>query len=265
MINLSAEFLKIKTYSTHEAFKLWKNSAGENSYDILAKYSFKRSGSLVDLGSGRSELLSYIRKNFAGKYTGIDQSQREIDIANTIDDNHAEFICSSTESIPLASETASTAISHMFFHMLIDPKPTIKETARILKNGGELIFLIRNPSPPSGVHSEIAKYIRSEIESTRPDLFKIFLQHRPMNEERVSNIFKVSFSTVETKNIELHRFITPEEGFNMWNGMFPLTQLTEKEKRPIAQKILNILDKKSDINGQINYSTYFSLYRLKKL
>lgn len=96
----------------------------------------------VDLGTGTGRMLSV----FADCYRsgiGFDLSREMLAVARANLDaagiDHAQVRLADILSLPLQSDSADIVCIHQVLHFLAEPESAVREAARVLKSGGELI------------------------------------------------------------------------------------------------------------------------------
>ncbi len=105
----------------------------------MSDYFFKKfenfyKGTLVDLGCGEAPYKEYFLQ-FVDRYIGVDWSSSYHNLK-------ADVISNLNEKIDLDDEIADTAIAISVLEHLYDPHKFLKETYRILKNGGYFIIQV---------------------------------------------------------------------------------------------------------------------------
>ncbi|MCW2921304.1 MAG: uncharacterized protein JWL76_1178 [Thermoleophilia bacterium] len=103
------------------------------------------SGSVaVELGSGAGYVSAWLARAGA-RVTGIDISDGQLATARRLQEQHTldniTFIQASAEAVPLPDASFDLAISEYGACLWCDPYLWVPEAARLLKPGGELIFL----------------------------------------------------------------------------------------------------------------------------
>ncbi len=99
---------------------------------------------VVDLGCGTAYFSSWLARRRA-RAVGIDNSPAQLTTARRFQDEFGlrfPLIHASAEAVPLADATFDLAISEYGAAIWSDPYLWIPEAARVLRPGGELIFLV---------------------------------------------------------------------------------------------------------------------------
>ncbi len=105
----------------------------------------KDHNSVVDLGCGNGRLYNFLRKHRKIKYTGVDNSEKLLDIAKQ--NFKTTFIKGDLIEIPLESKSKDVVTAIASFHHLPTKtlrKTCLKEIHRILKDDGTLIMSVWN-------------------------------------------------------------------------------------------------------------------------
>lgn len=98
---------------------------------------------LIDLGCGTGYIGAWTMRR-GGRPVGIDNSAAQLDTARALQvefDLHFPLIHGSAENVPLPDESFDVAISEHGASGWCDPHLWIPEAARLLRPGGQLIFL----------------------------------------------------------------------------------------------------------------------------
>ena len=115
----------------------------------------------IELGCGTGYVSSWMARRGA-RVTGIDNSERQLETARRLAREHAvplTLIHGSAESVPCPDASFDFAISEYGAAIWCDPHVWIPEAQRLLRPGGELVFLGNAPlatlcMPPSGASCE---------------------------------------------------------------------------------------------------------------
>lgn len=133
------------TYDKY-TFRYFMRRAQKDSISTISKKNF----SVLDVSCGTGEGLLMLREKTNGRIEGIDISEEMLKIAKEkIKGKNITLKKANVEKLPYDDETFDAVISTEAFHHYPNPKIAVKEMARVLKKGGELIitdpdFLIFN-------------------------------------------------------------------------------------------------------------------------
>lgn len=97
----------------------------------------------IELGCGTGYVSSWLARAGA-RVTGIDVSDEQLTTARRLREQHeleVEFVQASGEALPFADASFDLAISEYGVCLWCDPHLWVPEAARVLRPGGELIFL----------------------------------------------------------------------------------------------------------------------------
>jgi SAM-dependent methyltransferase len=97
----------------------------------------------IELGCGTGYVSAWMARRGA-RVTGIDNSPAQLDTARRLQREHGlEFplLLGNAETVPLPDESFDVAISEYGASIWADPYKWVPEAARLLRPGGELIFL----------------------------------------------------------------------------------------------------------------------------
>ncbi|MEL7130437.1 MAG: metalloregulator ArsR/SmtB family transcription factor [Pseudomonadota bacterium] len=99
---------------------------------------------IVDIGTGTGRMLALFADR-AGRLDGIDFSHRMLTVARanleSAGISHAHVRHGSASALPYDDGSTDLVIIHQVLHYIDDPKPVIREAARILKPGGQLLVV----------------------------------------------------------------------------------------------------------------------------
>jgi ubiquinone/menaquinone biosynthesis C-methylase UbiE len=105
----------------------------------------------IGIGSGRN-LPFYSRK--VARVIGLDPSAKLLSMARanlSADSGRCDFIEGSAEAIPLQNESVDTVVTTWTLCSLPDAHQALRETRRILRPGGRLLFVEHGRAPDPGV------------------------------------------------------------------------------------------------------------------
>jgi SAM-dependent methyltransferase len=117
---------------------------------------------IIELGCGTAYFGAWLKRRGARRVLGVDVTPAQLATARELNSEFAlglEFLEANAEAIPLADAQFDLAVSEYGASIWCDPELWIAEAARLLRPGGELVFL-RNSTlatlcmPESGKVSE---------------------------------------------------------------------------------------------------------------
>jgi SAM-dependent methyltransferase len=98
----------------------------------------------IELGCGTAYVSAWLARRGA-RVTGIDNSPRQLETARRLQREHGldfPLLLGNAEAVPLPDASFDLAISEYGASIWADPYRWIPEAARLLRPGGELIFLV---------------------------------------------------------------------------------------------------------------------------
>jgi SAM-dependent methyltransferase len=115
----------------------------------------------IELGCGTAYVSSWMARRGA-RVVGIDNSERQLETARRLAHEHAiplTLVHGNAETVPYADQSFDFAISEYGAAIWCDPSIWIPEAHRLLKPGGQLVFLGNSPlamicMPPNGAPCE---------------------------------------------------------------------------------------------------------------
>jgi ubiquinone/menaquinone biosynthesis C-methylase UbiE len=99
---------------------------------------------VIELGCGTAYFGAWLKKHGAGRVVGIDITPAQLDTARRMNQEFGlglELIEANAEAVPLPDATFDLAFSEYGASIWCDPYRWIPEAARLLRAGGELIFM----------------------------------------------------------------------------------------------------------------------------
>lgn len=99
---------------------------------------------VIDLGCGTGYFAAWLRRRGARRVVGVDLTPAQLATARRLNDETGlgiEFIEANAEQVPLPDAGFDLAISEYGASIWCDPALWIPEAARLLRPGGELVFL----------------------------------------------------------------------------------------------------------------------------
>ena len=112
----------------------------------------------VELGCGTGYVSAWMARR-GGTVCGIDNSERQLETARRLAAQHGvdlELVHGNAERTPWAGESFDFAISEYGAATWCDPKAWIPEAHRLLRPGGELVFLGNHPLATLAMDAESA-------------------------------------------------------------------------------------------------------------
>ena len=99
---------------------------------------------VIELGCGTAYFGSWIKRHGARRVVGVDLTPAQLETAHRLNDQHRlglELLEANAESVPLPDASFDLAVSEYGASIWCDPYRWIPEAARLLRPGGELVFL----------------------------------------------------------------------------------------------------------------------------
>jgi SAM-dependent methyltransferase len=99
---------------------------------------------VVELGCGTAYFGAWLKKQGAARVVGVDPTPAQLETARRCDERFGlglEFVEAFGEDVPLPDDSFDVAVSEYGASIWADPYKWIPEAARLLRDGGELVFL----------------------------------------------------------------------------------------------------------------------------
>lgn len=116
-------------------------------YDEIIKRVIKEQPrTLLDLGCGNGNILQVLLDKTSIKLSGLDLSDKMIDVAQKRLGNNVELKVGDSEQLPWPENSFDMVICSMSFHHYTQPEKVLKEISRVLKKDG--IIILGDPTIP---------------------------------------------------------------------------------------------------------------------
>ena len=99
---------------------------------------------VIELGCGTAYFGAWLKKHGAKRVLGVDITPAQLDTAREMNEKFGlglEFLKANAEAVPLPDESFDMAFSEYGASLWCDPDLWIPEAARLLRPGGELVFM----------------------------------------------------------------------------------------------------------------------------
>ena len=99
---------------------------------------------VIELGCGTAYFGAWLKKRGASRVVGVDITPAQLETARQMNEEFGlglEFIEANAESVPLPDATFDVAVSEYGASIWCDPYLWIPEASRLLRPGGELVFM----------------------------------------------------------------------------------------------------------------------------
>lgn len=154
-------------------------SVPEYPVRVLSRYLGRKPQTVADIGCGTG-LSTLVWRGFCQKAIGIEPSEDMLGVARKKSRDGLEFIHGTGEHTGLCDNSVDIAVCSQSFHWM-EPKATLKEINRILKNGGVFATIDCDWPPVTELGAEIA-YMRlykkvKTIEAENPDIKDTFTRY----------------------------------------------------------------------------------------
>lgn len=221
--------------ATERSFALLVAGGGIDPYDRLADRLAEAGGpEILDVGCGGGALLErFLARVPEARLSGIDLSGEEIVRARRrlprssvrrLDRGNARSLLFRDASFDLVT-------SHMVLMLLPDPATALAEMRRVLRPGGDAIFLIGRPpaadDPTAGLHAAIHAWIRSlhpRFAPTNP------ADPRILTRDGTRGLLEAAgFSDVDFDDFAVEADLSPDDVFAMLRRRYYVGSLSTAE------------------------------------
>ncbi len=99
---------------------------------------------VIELGCGTAYFGAWLKKHGARRVVGVDITPAQLDTARAMNEEFGlglEFLKANAEAVPLPDESFDLAFSEYGASLWCDPDRWIPEAARLLRPGGDLVFM----------------------------------------------------------------------------------------------------------------------------
>lgn len=109
--------------------------------DILEELEKEDFTDVLDAGCGTGAVISLLHKKHPDRhYTGIDLSEKMVEVARGKDIPGARFVQGDCEELPFADNSFDAVLCSMSFHHYPNPERFFANVFRVLRPGGRLIL-----------------------------------------------------------------------------------------------------------------------------
>ncbi len=109
--------------------------------DVFAEVVSEPFTDLLDAGCGTGAMLGMFARDCSGKnYTGIDLSEKMIEVARSKKLDGVKFVVGDCEALPFPADSFDVVTCSMSFHHYPDPEKFFASLNRVLRPGGRLVL-----------------------------------------------------------------------------------------------------------------------------
>jgi ubiquinone/menaquinone biosynthesis C-methylase UbiE len=127
-------------------FTSFRTLDGRSSYDVLAEKAAAeaRGPAVLDIGCGCGTLITSLLDHFPpdARFTGVDLCEAEIQVARSafVQQSSVSMRQAFAAVLPFEDASFDIVVSHQVFNFMPDLVQVLRETARVLRPGGALVF-----------------------------------------------------------------------------------------------------------------------------
>lgn len=175
--NRQSNVLRFSGYE--DTYDQYRPEAPPQVIDILTGYLQQKPNLVVDIGCGTG-LSSFVWRNHADRIIGIEpnddmRGKAESKRKEQDDTEHITFIAGYSNQIPLDTEAVDIITCSQSFHWM-EPASTLKEAARLLRQGG--VFAVYDCDWPPNLHWPIEQSYHELIELSEVIIHKHIEENR---------------------------------------------------------------------------------------
>ncbi len=111
----------------------------ENHDALLSYINLQENDRILDVGCGTGEFTRYVAEGLNNHFTGVDQEEEFISVAQSYNSENIEYLCADAINLPFEHESFDVVLSHTFFTGTTNPKKAMDEMKRVCKKGGKII------------------------------------------------------------------------------------------------------------------------------
>ncbi|MCM1542423.1 MAG: methyltransferase domain-containing protein, partial [Blautia sp.] len=109
--------------------------------DVVAEVAKEPFLDLLDAGCGTGAMLGMFRKDYPDKnYTGVDLSEKMIEVARAKHMEGIRFVAGDCENLPFPDSSFDVVTCSMSFHHYPEPEQFFRSLRRVLRPGGRLVL-----------------------------------------------------------------------------------------------------------------------------
>ncbi len=167
---LSYYDLNTSDYEKDKIFKRTLNRAYERKANIVSKSLGNRPlNKIIEIGAGSGLMTYFLSKQLNVKnYVALDLSEAMLDLARArIKSANITFQLGDARSLPFPMNEFDAVVGVDIIHHLSEPVSALKEWLRIVRPGGQLVFLESNALNPLnmlniGVEHEVRSFLNTD-------------------------------------------------------------------------------------------------------
>lgn len=119
----------------------WRHYLRASVRETLARLDLRPGLRLLDIGCGTGVLLREIRSAFPGIFVvGIDLSHRMLALAQARVRPAPPLLRADVQDLPFEADSFDVVVSLSSFHFWLVPRRGLREIARVLRPGGEVVI-----------------------------------------------------------------------------------------------------------------------------
>lgn len=229
----------------------------------VCRYLERNPDVVVDMGCGTG-LSTVVWESICENVIGVEPSGDMLAVAKLKENDRIKFVQAFSDETPFADRSADAVICSQSFHWM-EPKATLKEVNRILKEGGIFAAVDCDWPPVAGWRAEQA-YMRlyekvTDIETNYPDIRDTFLRY-PKG-DHLKNISESGyFRYVRELIFSNTEDCTSERFINILLSQGSLQTILQKRPELIEEDIAKFRHEVKSIFGDGKFSIEFG-YRMR--
>ena len=217
---------------------------------------------VLDLGCGNGHLLGLLaqRRQPGLALAGLDMSGAELRATPPAVRDAATLILGRAQAVPLDSGGVDVVLSHMALMLMDDIDAVLAETARVLRPGGALAFVVGAGAVPLPAFTVFLGVLDRHLQAVAHPMPRLG-DRRFRGEAGIRELLARDFDRVEVDDLEIGRRVTPAGAWASFERMYDLHQLDSEARERARREYLDAVQAHVGADGALDLPQRLRLAR----